>query len=275
MHDFVIFDAHQHVGDLAIGDASQQRKGWDADGDREQRLKMMDKAGIQSAMVLPSLQYLRPNGAADTRQINDLAAEYRERYRDRFPTAGGTVEPLHGVEAGLEEIRRIAEELKLDALVWHHRFQGTFINDPSMKPFLEAAARYGLPAYIHLFAESTMEAPWGLEALAEAHPEVAFIALDAFSGVTQARYIMGIAKRCPNVYVETACVFPLGRLIEQFVAAFGSERVLFGTDLYVSPPMYNHPHVLHEILEAPTLTDQDKRNIFFDNARRLFKLPDN
>lgn len=273
MTDFQIFDIHQHVGDLAVGDGSQQRRGWDAQRDHDQRVQVMDRTGVRAAMVMPALQYLRPHGIADTRRINDLAAEYRERYRKRFPLAAGTVEPLYGEAIGVEEIRRIAEELCLDAVVWHHRFQGTFINDPSMGPLLQALVQYRLPAIIHLFAESTMEAPWGLEALAERRPEVTFIALDAFSGFTQAQYVMGIAKRCPNVYFETACVFPLGRLIEQFVTKFGSERLLFGTDLYLSPPMYNHPHVLHEILEATTLSEQDKRNIFYDNARRLFGLP--
>lgn len=272
MPDFAIFDAHQHVGDLAIGDPGQVRAGWNAEDDHARRVQVLDKVGITAAAVLPSLQYLRPNGAADTRRINDLAAAYREQYRDRFPVAAGTVEPLHGEAIGVEEIRRIAEELHLNALVWHHRFQGTFINDPTMAPFLRAAARYGLPAYIHLFAESTMESPWGLEALCEQHPDVTFIALDAFSGTTQARFVTAIAKRQPNLLVETACVFPLGRLIEQFVAECGSERVLFGTDLYLNPPMYNHPHVLYEILEAPTLSEQDKRNIFYENARRLFGL---
>jgi predicted TIM-barrel fold metal-dependent hydrolase len=271
-HDYKIFDVHQHVGDLAIG-GGEARRGWDAERDHAQRVPVMDRYGIHSASVLPSLQYLRPNGVADTRRINDLAAAYRSQFQDRFPIAAGTVEPLHGVEPGVEEIRRIAEDLKLNALVWHHRFQGTFINDPSMHPFLDAAAHYRLPVYIHLFAESTMESPWGLEALAERHADVRFIALDAFSGSTQARYMMGIAQRCPNVLFETACVFPLGRILEEFVGRFGSERLVFGTDLYLSPPMYNHPHVLYEVLEAPSLTDADRRNIFWNNARRLFGLP--
>jgi predicted TIM-barrel fold metal-dependent hydrolase len=75
------------------------------------------------------------------------------------------------------------------------------------------------------------------------------------------------------VVFETACVFPLGRILEEFVSRFGSERLVFGTDLYLSPPMYNHPHVLYEVLEAPSLTEQDRHNIFWNTARRLFGLP--
>jgi predicted TIM-barrel fold metal-dependent hydrolase len=60
------------------------------------------------------------------------------------------------------------------------------------------------------------------------------------------------------------------RYIEDFVRRHGSERLIFGTDLYVSPPTYHYPHVLHEILEAPTLSHADKQNILCDNAERLF-----
>jgi predicted TIM-barrel fold metal-dependent hydrolase len=36
--------------------------------------------------------------------------------------------------------------------------------------------------------------------------------------------------------------------------------------------MYLYPDVLHQILEAPTLTEQDKQNILWNNAKRLFQL---
>lgn len=271
MSDFTVFDIHSHIGALDIGGGEGEGGAWNIEEDYAQRVQAMDRFGIRAAAVMPSSQYLRPNGIADTRAVNDLMAEYRNRYRQRFPVALGTVEPLHGEKAGVEEIRRIAEKLKLDGIVWHHRFQGAFISDRRMHPFLRTVAEYRLPAFVHVFAESTMEAPWGLEALAEQHPDVTFVAIDAFSGATQSRYMMGIAKRCPNVLLETAAAFPLGRIIEEFVASLGSERLLFGTDLYLNPPMYHYPHVLYEILQAPTLTDEDKQNIFWNNAQRLFR----
>lgn len=272
MTKYTIFDIHHHVGALDTGGKSKDSRVWKSEEDYAQRLQIMDKFGVWAAAVMPSSQYLRPNGIPDTCALNDLVADYRDRYHDRFPVALGTVEPLCGEEAGVKEIRRIVEKLHLNGVVWHHRFQGTFINDKRMHPFLLTLAEYQIPAFIHLFAESTMEAPWGLEALAEQYPQITFVALDAFSSSTQSKIMMGIAKRCPNILLETGAVFPLGRIIEEAVARFGSERVLFGTDLYLDPVMYHYPHVLYEILEAPTLTEQDKQNIFWNNAQRLFRL---
>jgi predicted TIM-barrel fold metal-dependent hydrolase len=272
MMEFPIFDTHQHVGALDVG-SSGGGGTLSPEEDYTRRIEVMDRFGLRAGAIMPSLQYPRPNGIVDTRAINDLVAGYRDRHRDRFPVALGTVEPLHGEAVAVEEIRRLAEDLHLDGVVWHHRFQGTFISHAAMHPLQRKLAEYRLPAVIHLFAESTMEAPWGLEALAERHPDVTFVGLDAFTGVTHAQYATGVARRCPNVLLETAGAFPLGRLLDEFVERLGSTRLLFGTDLYLAPPMWHRPYGMYEVLDSTVLTDEDKRNIFWNNAARLFGLP--
>lgn len=272
MPDYPIFDVHHHFGGASFG--GQASGSWNIDEDCAARTRSMDHFGYRFAGLMPSLQYPRPNGHADTQQINNLMAEYRGRHRDRFPIAMGTVEPLFGVENGVAEIERLATELKLDAVVWHHRFQGCALVHSTMGPFLRKLAEHRLPAFVHIIAESGLEAPWGLEILAEQHPDVTFVALDAFSSGTNFRFLLGIAKRCPNVLVETAGLGGHGRPITDFVERFGSERVIFGTDLYLNPPSYYHSNSLYQVIEAPSLTDQDKRNILWENARKLFKLPE-
>jgi predicted TIM-barrel fold metal-dependent hydrolase len=115
-----------------------------------------------------------------------------------------------------------------------------------------------------------MEAPWLLEELYHQHPDVTFVACDAFSGPTQVRFIMQMAERCPRLLFDTAIAFPLMKPLEEFVRRHGAERLLFGTDLYTSPPTYHYPHVLKEIMDGPSLTDEHKRKIFCENAERLF-----
>ena len=64
---------------------------------------------VDQAIVIPSHAYLRPDGIADTRRVNDHIAAYREHDPKRFPAALGIVEPLYGAR-GLEEIDRLADE---------------------------------------------------------------------------------------------------------------------------------------------------------------------
>lgn len=264
-------DLHHHVGMLAIGDDDL---GGSPAGpaEVELRIAIMDRFGIDAAAVMPSLQYERPEGAQDMRAANDAAAAYRDAEPTRFPAAIGTVDPLVGTRSCLDELTRMSEELGLVGVTWHHRFQGLFAGDPRMEPLLARAAELGLTAYFHLFAESTMEAPWALEKWAERFPEHTFVALDAFTSFTQSRYLAAIGRRCPNIVFETAGTFPLGRVVQEFVAEFGAERVAFGSDLYTRPQTWDTPSTLLEIRAAESISEADRQLILVENARRLLGL---
>jgi predicted TIM-barrel fold metal-dependent hydrolase len=81
-----------------------------------------------------------------------------------------------------------------------------------------------------------------------------------------------------NVYLDTATVnWVLGkklfnRMLEEAVDTVGSDRILFGTDQMVWPQMITP--AVESIRDAPFLSDQDKRNILGENARRLLKIVD-
>ena len=276
MAEFDVFDLHQHVGGIQLGaaDVPEDEGGpetWDIAADYARRCQTMDRVGIRCAALMPSFHYLRPRGHEDTKALNTFMARYRDKYPDRFPVAFGTVEPLHGSKLGVQEIERIGGELRLNGVAWHHRQQGVWISDQRMIGFLKKVEELQLPALVHVFSESTMESPWGLEVLADQFPNVTFIAMNALSGHTRSREMLGLATRHPNVLLETSIMFPLGRYIDEFVGKVGSRRLLFGTDLYLNPPTYHYPHVLQEIMISG-ISEEDKRNILWNNARRLFGL---
>jgi predicted TIM-barrel fold metal-dependent hydrolase len=281
----VIFDIHQHVRGPDGGAPAMDT--FDIDEDATTRLRLMDRFGVARAALLPTATFERPNGIQDIRAFNNLMARYRDRYRARFPIAAGVVDPMVGSKPGVEEIERIACELHLDGVVWHHHAQGAFINDRHMGPFLTEMARYGLKAFIHVIIASQMEDPWALEELAEQHPEVTIIALDAFAARARVFDMFGVLKRRPNVLMDTACFYTNSRLIEEFVHRFGPDRLLYGTDLHLHSPYtsaavaaqsegpptsYHTPHVLAEIRDAPTLSQAEKEQILWKNACRVFNV---
>jgi hypothetical protein len=267
MTDFRIFDVHHHMGTLPTS-ASQAAAAAPED-DYATRTAAMDKYGFEAGLAMPSLSYPRPRGFADTQAINDDIAGYRDRHSARFPVALGTVQPTDPTEMSVNELARMATDLKLDGVVWHHRYQGCHLSDRRMHPLLDACAKHNMVAFFHVISDSNMEAPFLLEELYEAHPDVTFVALDSMTSFTQIRFIMQMAKRCPKLLFDTALNFPVASSIEEFVRRFGSERLLFGTDMYPAH-MYVYPHVLREVLDAPSLSDDDRRNIFWNNAARLF-----
>lgn len=267
-----ILDIHQHVGTLVVhaGDEGPDAAG---SSDQERRREIMHSFGVTRAALAPSLQYERPEGWRDTVRLNDAVAAYAASAPEDFPIAFGTVDLLSGQANCFAELDRLAE-IGMAGVMWHHRYQGMFLDDRRMHPLLDRAAERGLVVALHLFGDSAMEEPDALERLAVAHPDQPLLTLDAFTAFAQIKALLPILERCPNIVLDTAGVFPLGRLVDQVVAAIGHERLVFGTDMYARPKMWNYPAGLFEVLTSEELSAVQREEILYANAARLFSLTD-
>jgi len=262
-----IFDIHHHLGSLT-GGSLQEGDGWQ-ERDYANRVRIMDANGVTSAAILAATGYIQADGIKDTMRSNDIVAAYRKRDPKRFPVACGIVEPLHGTRS-LGELERMKHELRLDGVVWHSRFQGVAVDHQLMRPLLKKVSELGLVPLIHTNAESNLEAVWRLERLASEFPELTFVSMDALTTNTNSQLALDIAKRTKNIIFDTAHVRG-SAYVKTFVDAVGSERLIFGSLFYSTPPSYEHCATLEEVKEAK-ISDQDKSNIFAINAKRLFKI---
>jgi predicted TIM-barrel fold metal-dependent hydrolase len=239
-----VLDVHHHVGDAihALGMPGDQ-PGL-AEGDREQeiRLDTMDRNGVDSAIVIPGHSYLRPNGLADTRRINDGIAAYRDSHPDRFPAALGIVEPLYG-RAGDAELRRIKDELGFVGVSIHTRFQGVATDSPHVLAQIALMGELGLVPFVHSVSEASEEALWRVVNVAKAFPDLPMIVLDAFSSHEQGSQAMLVAELAPNLIFDSSLAFTLDPILH-LMKRFGHQRVVFGTDLYSHPLGYSHSTVL-------------------------------
>lgn len=263
-----IIDLHHHLGAL-IGGSLLEGDGW-MDADYASRAAMMAQNGVDRVAILAATGYIQADGIAATRRSNDNVAAYRRRDPRRFPIAAGIVEPLHGT-ASLGELERIKHELGLEAVVWHNRFQGVALDHPYMFPLLKKVAELGLVPFVHTNAESNLEAAWRLERLANAFPELTFIALDALAGLAHGAMTLEIAKRTPNVLWDCTGAHS-ARVLLRFVEEAGAEKLVFGSQYYSSPPSYRRNHAL-ELLHEAELPAAELEKVLGGNARRLFKLP--
>src|SRR4030095_12937052 len=97
-HGYDVLDVHHHVGDAftALGGELDPARGMSAaEYDRVElasRLAIMDAGGVRQAVVIPGHGYLRSDGIADTRRINDAIARYRDRMAAPVPGADRTAE---------------------------------------------------------------------------------------------------------------------------------------------------------------------------------------
>jgi predicted TIM-barrel fold metal-dependent hydrolase len=263
-----IFDIHHHLGSLT-GGSLQEGDDWQ-ERDYTNRVRIMDANGVSAAAILAATGYIQADGIKDTRRCNDVVAAYRKRDPKRFPVACGIVEPLHGARS-LGELERMKQELHLDGVVWHSRFQGVAVDHQLMRPLLKKVSELGLVPLIHTNAESNLEAVWRLERLALEFPELMFVSMDALTTNTNSQLALDIAKRTKNIIFDTAHVRGPA-YVRNFVEAVGSHRMIFGSLFYSYPASYEHCATLVEI-KAAKINDQDMANILTLNAKRLFKLP--
>jgi predicted TIM-barrel fold metal-dependent hydrolase len=272
---FEVLDVHHHVGNAfrALGgDVDQKGElGLDDYGRLEvaSRLEIMDRGGVQQAVVIPGHGYERVNGIADTRAENDAIAAYRDHLPERFPAALGIVEPRDG-KASLAELTRVREELGLVGISLHTRFQGVSLDSQWIRLYCERMGELGLVPVIHAMDDTPEEALWKLAQLARDLPGLEILALDAFCSYEATRQCFFVADVAPNILFDTSLSYNFD-FIEDFAGRFGSERVVFGTDLYSHPVGRRISHILSQLLESE-LSDADKALILAGNARRLFGL---
>ena len=272
---FDVFDVHHHVGRAfdALGgelDPGDDRREEFAAIELADRLRIMDEGGVRQAMVIPGHGYLRPRGLADTRVVNDEIAAYRDRTPERFPVACGIVEPRDGA-AAFAEIDRIDDELGLVAISFHTRFQGVSLDSRWIVRYLERMGERGLVPVIHAMDDTPEEALWKLASVARELPDLTILALDAFGGFEATRQCFFVADVAPNIVFDTSLSYNFD-FIADFAVRFGSERVVFGTDLYSHPVGRRISHLLPQI-EASALSDRDKEAILGGTARRLLRVP--
>jgi predicted TIM-barrel fold metal-dependent hydrolase len=118
------------------------------DADVESRLATLSRRGVDKTVVIGAHAHLRPDGLADTRRMNDVVGEYRDRRPDRFVAGIGIVEPLYG-ERGLEEVDPCAQELRFAGLSFHTRFQGVSNDSPWLRRIIERMGEHGMVVFMH------------------------------------------------------------------------------------------------------------------------------
>lgn len=260
-----VIDVHQHVRVMpgSLGETLAN-----PEIELKMRLTSMESIGIDQAIIIPGHDYLRPNGLADTRAVNNAIAAYRSAQPRLFPAALGIVEPLYG-EASLGELDRIKNELGLAGVSFDTRYHGVTTDSALMHRLIARMGKLGLMPFVHAVPEVSSESLWRVSALARDFPGMPMLALDPFSSYEQVQQLYFLAELAPNLLFDTGQTQSFDRM-RGFIRRFGAGRVVFGSDLY-SHPVGVQPHVLPDILKAD-LSDAERSQILSGNIMRLLKI---
>lgn len=230
-------DCHGHIGWCSRRHVIQDRP--------EDVVAEMDRLGIRSCCVFSFV-------GTDEVYGNDTASEMVRRYPDRF--VGFTVaNPRHGKRLMLEELER-----GLDLGMRGVKLAPSFQHYPLDGPLIDVACEFA-----HRHRQFMLNHYWGptahLRRLCTTYPNACF-----FTGHSTMEHV-DLVRDVDNLYICT-CPFLGWEETERYVAAYGADRILFGSDLMDLPITWG----LGQILYA-RIPEADKRKILGENLLGLMQ----
>ena len=234
----------------------------------EEMIQEMDEAGVDK-VILSAFVY------KDFRVDNDFIAKTCDQYPDRF-IGCGTVDPRDGMDA-VREVERIVNDLhmkaiKLEPYAYGDGYVGLPPNHKYYYPIYAKCIELDIPVTIQIghtgpLLPSECARPIYLDEVALFFPELRIIG--GHLGQPWHEEMMILAWKFPNVYIDTSARSPKywPRSFKQFVATWGQDCVLWGTDY----PLLEFKRCLDEIEELG-LSPEAKRKLLRDNAIKVFKL---
>jgi predicted TIM-barrel fold metal-dependent hydrolase len=274
-HAFDVIDGHHHIGDMAstvrgLSEDKPTPPDFRAT-ELSVRLEILDEHNVREAVIIAGHGYLRPDGVADTRSVNNDVAAYRDNLRQRFPVAVGVVEPLYGPR-GLPELARCRDELGMAGISFHTRFQGVHLDSIWIRRYLEVMGNLGLVPFIHVIGGVPEEALWELESLANDFPDMTMLVLDGFMSPETSRELIRVGYRCPNLLFDTALAISVPLFVAPAISELGAHRIFYGSDIY-SWPLCTRPYTILPQLLDLGLSHADISAILGGNIRTVLGLP--
>jgi predicted TIM-barrel fold metal-dependent hydrolase len=155
-------------------------------------------------------------------------------------------------------------------------------NHPSLEPYFKLAEEFDLPVLIHTLGigpymphfRSAAGSPKLLEDVLVRHPKLRLFVENA--GYPYRDEMIAMMYQYPQLYADVSTiswVIPRAAFydyLEAFVRAGLGKRLMFGSDQMVWPEKISS--AVEAIEEAPFLTDEQKRDIFYNNAKRFLRL---
>ena len=186
----------------------------------------------------------------------------------------------------IDQLRALYAQGKLRVIGELAQYEGVSPDDPRLEPIWALAAELDVPVAIHLgpgepgqpYAKGGYRAVLGdpllLEPVLIRHAGLRVSVMHA--GYPMAERMRALLFSYPQVYVDIgSIVYTEPRpafydFLRELVEAGYGDRIMFGSDQMIWPGVIDAS--VRAIEDAPFLDDQQKRNIFYNNAARFLRL---
>lgn len=191
-------------------------------------------------------------------------------------------------EPGSPTIDLLKQELKAGRLAGvgeiATQYAGIAPNDPALEPYFELAEEMDVPVHIHTLGigahlpgfRSAAGKPLLLEDVFVKHPDLRLFVENA--GYPYFDEMIAIMYQYPQLYADLSTITwiipreAFHDYLKALVRAGLGKRLLFGSDQMRWPEMIGK--AVEGITSADFLTEEQKRDIFYNNAARFLRLSD-
>jgi len=245
--DCPVIDMHGHMG--------RWRGIWFPGAEPEAMVRTMDRCGVRLLLFCHHAALFCPEvgNAANVRAVG----KFPDRLRAYLAINPHYPEAIAGDLAGFDGRRDVFAGLKL--LASYHQVPW---DAPAYEPAWKFADDRGLIVLAHTWGGSAFDGTDQVRKAAGAYPGARLILGHALHGAWDDAVAVG--REFPNVHLDLTAVLDDRGVVERFVAAGLSEKLLFGTDL----PWFDPHHGIGAVLSAE-ISDDDRHNILHRNAERL------
>ena len=218
----------------------------------------------------------------------ERVADWRSKAPGRFYSGLGFNAAVS--EISPDDIRALRADGSLDALAEvTNQYSGLAPDDPAMAPYWQVAEELDIPVGIHIGTgppgaiylgssgyRARLHSPLTLEEVLVRHTKLRVYIMHA--GYPMLDDMLAVLYAHPQVYVGIGVIVytqpraGFYRYLEALVDAGFGNRILFGSDQMVWPETIERG--IEVIEAAPFLSEQQKRDILYNNAARFFRLSD-
>ncbi len=224
--------------------------------------------------------------------VTSGSLEFVERWAEAAPDRiiRGLQFRLYEGAPNPETIRRWHDEGKVTVLAEvTNQYLGVEPDDPRFEPYLAMAEEIDMPVGIHIGPgppgapylgsvdyRARMHSPLSLEEPLLKHQKLRVYVMHA--GWPMLDDTLALMWAHPQVYVEVGVIdyalprAEFHRYLRRLVDSGFGNRVMFGSDQMIWPGAIEH--AIESIESADFLTEEQKRDIFYNNAARFLRLSD-
>ena len=181
----------------------------------------------------------------------------------------------HRAKECIKIIKKYAGHSAFRGIKIHPSMHRTYASDPVYEQVYICASENKLPILTHSWSLSPYNdaqkysIPKLFTKYAEMYCDVVLVLGHSGGRAEGIREAAKMAKRYPNVYLDTSGdVYPLG-FIEYLVSEASTDKIMFGSDA-----MWICPATQLGMIEGANISRVEKIQILYDNARKVFKYDD-